>query len=155
MRSALRHLCEKGADALKPLKILRPALQIESHIAQPAKQIWQSPIVSKRVANAIRKKALRDGTYGSFDTQTGAGWDPSWDLVLKSSQYRVSRYGGVLPAKKTSRERNREERAQKLEEQLEIRLEKIEEYYTGKEESRIQDKSFEAHYKRLLRGGSR
>ena len=155
MRAAIRHLCEKGAEALKPQKILRPALQIESHVAQPAKHIWRSPIVSKRVANTLRKKALRDGTYGSFDTETGAGWEPSWDLVLKSSKYKVSRYGGILPPKKTSRERSREERAQKLEEQLETRLEKIEEYYAEKEESRVQDKSFEAHYKRLLRGGSR
>ena len=155
MRAALRNLCEKGAEALKPQKILRPPVQIESHIAQPAKQIWRSPIVSKRVANSIRKKALWDGTYGSFDTETGAGWDPSWDLLLKSSQYKVSRYGGILPPKKTSRERSREERAQVLEEQLESRLEKIEEYYTEKEESRVQDMSFEAQYKRLLRGGSK
>lgn len=90
-----------------------------------------------------------------FDTETGAGWEPSWDLVLKSSQFKVSRFGGILPPKKTSRERSREERAQKLEEQLESRLEKIEEYYTEKEEARVQDMSFEAHYKRLLRGGSR
>ncbi|CAJ1953122.1 unnamed protein product [Cylindrotheca closterium] len=155
MRAALRSLCEKGAEALKPQKILKPSVQIESHIAQPAKQIWRSPIVSKRVANTIRKKALRDGTYGSFDTETGAGWEPGWDLVLKSSQYRVSRYGGILPPKKTSRERSREERAGELEEHLESRMEKIEEYYTEKEESRVQDMSFEAQYKRLLRSGSK
>ena len=140
---------------MKPQKILVQALQIEGHVAQPAKHVWRTPIVSKRVANTLRKKALRDGTYGSFDSETGAGWEPSWDLVLKSSQYKVSRYGGILPPKKTSRERSREERAQKLEEQLETRLEKIEEYYTEKEESRVQDQSFEARYKRLLRGGSR
>lgn len=155
MRAALRHLCEKGAEALKPQRILRPATRIESRTVQPEKLVWRSPIVSKRVANTIRKAALRDGTYGTFNVETGVGWDPSWDLVLKNSRYNVSRYGGILPPKKTSRERSREERAEKLEEQLESRLEKIEEYYTKKEESRVQDKSFEAHYKRLLRGGSR
>eukprot|EP00980_Cylindrotheca_fusiformis_P021247 scaffold8173_cov105-Cylindrotheca_fusiformis.AAC.3 len=155
MRAALRHLCEKGVGALQPQKVTKPAVQIGSHVARPAKQVWRGPVISKRVANDIRKEALRTGTYGSFDSINGIGWDPTWDLVLKKNQFKVKRFGGMLPPKKTSRERNREERAKKLDEQLETREEKMEEYYVSKEESRVQDKSFEAHYKRLLRGGGR
>lgn len=155
MRAALRHLCEKGVEALKPQKVTRAAVQIGDHVALPEKQIWRRPVVSKRVANVLRKQALREGTYGSFDKTNGIGWDPTWDIILKNNQYNVTRFGGMLPPKKTSRERSREERAKKLEENLESRLEKMEEYYTEKEESRVQDKSFEAHYKRLLRGGAR
>jgi hypothetical protein len=155
MRAALRHLAQKGVEALKPQKVTKAAVQIGSHIAQPAKQVWRRPIVSKRVANGLRKQALREGTYGSFDKATGVGWDPTWDIILKNNQYNVTRFGGILPPKKTSRERSREDRANKLEEKLETRLEQMEEYYTEKEESRVQDKSFEAHYKRLLRGGNR
>ena len=43
--------------------------------------------------------------------------------------------------------------ALKLEQNLENRLELIEEYYTEKEEARVQDKSFEARMKRMARGG--
>ena len=155
MRAALRHLCEKGAEALKPQKVTRAAVQIGDHVAQPPSEVWRRPIVSKRVANVLRKQALKDGTYGTFDSTNGVGWDPTWDIILKNNQYNVTRFGGILPSKKTSRERNREARAKKLEANLETRLEKMEEYYTEKEASRVQDKSFEAHYKRLLRGGSR
>lgn len=155
MRAALRHLCQKGAEALKPQKLSIPAVQIGSHIAKPAKHVWRRPEVSKRVANSLRKQALREGTYGSFDKVNGVGWDRTWDLVLKNNQFQVTRFGGMLPPKKTSRERSREERAKKLDEQLETQQEKMEEYYTEKEASRVQDKSFEAEYKRLLRGGPR
>jgi hypothetical protein len=155
MRAALRHLCKKGVEALKPQQITKAAVQIGSHIAQPAKQVWRRPVVSKRVANDLRKQALRAGTYGSFDEVNGVGWEPTWDLVLKKNQYKVTRFGGMLPPKKTSRERSREGRVKQLDEQLESSQEKMDEYYTEKEESRVQDKSFEANYKRLLRGGVR
>jgi hypothetical protein len=150
MRAALRHLCKKGVEALKPQQHTKDAVQFGNHIAQPAKQVWRRPIVSKRVANDLRKQALRAGTYGSFDTVNGVGWEPTWDIVLKSNQYKVTRFGGMLPSKKTSRERSREGRVKQLDEQLETAQQKMDEYYTEKEESRVQDKSFEANYKRLL-----
>ena len=150
MRAALRHLAEKGIEALKPQKVTTKAVEVAGHyIAKPSKEVWRRPVVSKRVGNVLRKQAIREGTYGSFDSATGVGWDPAWDLVLQQNQYAVTRYGGMRPNKKTARERSREERAQKLEQNLETRTEKMEEYYLEKEASRVQDKSFEAYFKRL------
>jgi hypothetical protein len=154
MRAALRHLCQHGIEALKPQKVMTEAVQVGSYIAKPSKEAWRRPVVSKRVGNVLRKQALQDGLYGSFDVQTGLGWEPTWDLVLKSNQYQVSRYGGMQPSKKTSRERSREERARSLEDHLETRLEKMEDYYVEKEESRIKEKGFEAIYKKMAKGGT-
>lgn len=153
MRAALRHLCRHGADALRPQKVATGAVEHGSLVVKPSREVWRRPLLSKRVANTVRKQAVRDGTYGSFDAGTGSGWDPTWDLVLHSHRHHVTRFAGVQPSKKTSRERNREERARKLEQNLEGREEAMEQYYTDKEESRVQDKSFEARYKRMLRVG--
>lgn len=149
MRAALRHLCEKGVEALKPQKVVAKAKVFGDYMAKPARVVWRRPVVSKRVGNDLRKQAIRAGTYGSFDVATGVGWDPMWDLALKPHQYKVTRFGGIFPPKKTARERNREERAQKIEEKLETRLEVMEEYYAEKEEARIKDRSFESSFKRM------
>ena len=154
MRAALRHLCEKGVEALKPQRVVTKAVQVGQYIAKPSRTVWRRPVVSKRVANDLRKQAIREGTYGTFNATTGVGWDPLWDLALNPHRYNVTRYGGIFPPKKTARERNREERAQKIEEKLETRLETMEEYYVEKEEARVKDKGFEAVYKRL-RGAQR
>ena len=151
MRAALRHLCQHGVEALKPQKIATKAVEHGTLVAKPSREVWRRPLLSKRVAKTVRKQAVEDGTYGSFDTNTGMGWDPSWDLVLHSHRYEVTRFAGIQPPKKTSRDRNREERARTLEKALEGREEAMEQYYTEKEESRVQDKSFEAKYKRMLR----
>lgn len=151
MRAALRHLAEKGVEALKPQKITTKPVEIAGHLIKPPKEVWRRPVVSKRVGNVLRKQAIRDGTYGSFNTQTGVGWDPMWDLALKPNRFSATRYGGIRPPKKTKRERTREERANKVEEKLATQNEKIEEYYTQKEEARVQDMSFEARFKRLSR----
>mmetsp|Transcript_18911 Transcript_18911/g.38844 ORF Transcript_18911/g.38844 Transcript_18911/m.38844 type:complete len:162 (+) Transcript_18911:255-740(+) len=155
MRAALRHLCQHGENALKPQKVTTEAVSsFNNHIVKPAREVWRRPRVSKRVANDLRKTALKNGTYGNFCSETGTGWNPRWDLILQQHRHEVTRFGGMRPSKKTSRERNREERALKLEQNLETRLELIEEYYTQKEESRVQDKSFEERMKRMARGGS-
>jgi hypothetical protein len=150
MRSAVRHLIQNGVEALKPQRIESKAVQVgNQYIAKPVKIVWRRPVVSKRVANVIRKQALREGTYGIFDSNTGLGWDPQWDLALNVNQYKVTRFGGIQPSKKTSRERSRAERAMKIQDNLETRLEKMEEYYSGREESRVQEKGFEETFKRL------
>jgi hypothetical protein len=153
MRSALRHLCQHGAEALKPQKVVTPAIQVGSFIAKPPREVWRRPLLGKRVAKTIRKLALQEGTYGTFDVQDGSGWDPTWDVVLYSNRYHATRFGAIQPPKKTSRQRNREDRAKKLEQTLEGREEAMDKYYTEKEESRVQDKSFEARFKRMLKGG--
>lgn len=153
MRAALRHLCKLGDAALKPQKVVTDATtSFNNHIAKPAREAWRRPVVSKRVANDLRKTALKQGTYGDFCSSTGIGWNPEWDLVLQQQRYEVTRFAGTKPAKKTSRERSREDRALKLEANLEGRLEAIEQYYTEKEESRVEDKSFEARMKKMARG---
>mmetsp|Transcript_1026 Transcript_1026/g.2428 ORF Transcript_1026/g.2428 Transcript_1026/m.2428 type:complete len:159 (-) Transcript_1026:100-576(-) len=150
MRAALRHLCEKGIEALKPQRVLSRAAR--DGFVYREREVWRRPVISKRVANDLRKRALRDGTFGSFDTTTGVGWDPTWDFAVMRNQFQAVRYGRMQPKKKTKRERTREERALKIEEKLEDRLEKMEEYYTEKERFRVKDTSFEAQYKAMMRG---
>ena len=152
MRAAVRHLCEKGVEALKPQRHTSKAVKVGDYIAKPSQEVWRRPVVSKRVANVLRKQAIADGTYGQFDTTTGIGWDPTWDLTLFQHRYQAYRIGGIQPNKLSKRQRNREERAQKIESNLETRLEKMEEYYLEKEQSKVLDQSFEARFKRINRG---
>ena len=70
MRSALRQLCRHGIEALRPQKV---------------NDRWRKPVISKRVAADLRKLALKSGTYGSFDVETGLGWDPTWDTPDRRS----------------------------------------------------------------------
>ena len=64
-----------------------------------------APKVSRRVAANLRKRALVEGTYGSFSVEQG-GWNPEWDKLPKMYMLR--------PFKGHIRERNRETRAQKV-----------------------------------------
>ncbi len=68
MRAALRQLCRHGIEALRPQRV-----------NTDTKIIWRKPAISKRVAADLRKLAIRNGTYGKFDPETGTGWDPAWD----------------------------------------------------------------------------
>jgi hypothetical protein len=155
MRAAVRHLIKNGVEALKPQRIETKAVQVgNQYTAKPSRNVWRRPVVSKRVANVVRKQAIQEGTYGIFDSNTGLGWDPQWDLALFASQHKVTRFGGIQPPKKTSRERNRAERAAKIQEHVATRLEKIEEYYTQRAESRVTEKGFEATFKRLKGSGA-
>ena len=155
MRSAVRHLIKNGVEALKPQRMETKAVELGNHFTAKASQsVWRRPVVSKRVANVIRKQAIHDGTYGIFDADTGLGWDPQWDLALYANQYSVTRFGGIQPSKKTIRERSRAERATKIQENLETRLEKMEEYYNQREGSRVQERGFEATFKRLKGSGT-
>jgi hypothetical protein len=154
MRAALRHLCQYGVDALMPTQTKSKVVAVGSYVAKSSRDIWHRPLISKRVANDIRKQAIRGGTYGSFDNITGMGWEPTWDLVLYSNRYQAQRIGNLKPSKKTKRQRNREERAKKLEENLVGQTQAMEEYYEEKVQAKVQDKSFEARYKRIVRSGS-
>jgi uncharacterized protein with von Willebrand factor type A (vWA) domain len=150
MRAALRHLCDRGVEALKPQKVLSKAAKEGTNTRAP--EVWHRPVISKRVGNDLRKSALKDGTYGSFNIETGVGWEPAWDIVLKGNQFNVTRFGGIRPKKQHARQRNREERAKKLEENLETRLDKMEEHYVNKESLREVDESFEGRFKRMTKG---
>ena len=154
MRAALRHLCQHGAEALKPQKAWSKHIQAPNgFVAKPSREIWRRPRISKRVANDLRKAAIRQGTYGSFHATTGEGWDPTWDLVLKSNRHYSER-PVRQPSKKTAKQRTRQDRAAKLQQNLQTQqhAQIIQSYYQEKEEARVQDKSFEARYKRMMRG---
>jgi hypothetical protein len=152
MRAALRHLCHHGVEALRSSRSKSKIVTVGSYVAKPSRDIWHRPLISKRVANVIRKHAIREGTYGSFDNLTGVGWEPTWDLVLYANRFQSQRIGNLQPSKKSSRQRSREERARKLEENLAGQAQAMEEYYAEKERAKVKDYSFEAKYKRMMRG---
>lgn len=127
MRSALRQLCTHGIEALRPQRV---------------NDKWRKAAVSPRVAADLRNLAIRSGTYGSFDAETGVGWDPLWDapkakplavgdgdgniLLNKGGNFRGIQ--SIRPPKETKRQRTRESRAQKIEALVEGMDKKIEEY---------------------------
>ncbi|MGK3742780.1 MAG: hypothetical protein ACI90V_009636 [Bacillariaceae sp.] len=155
MRSALRILCQHGEQALKSQKVTTQGSQsFNNHISKPSREVWRRPLISKRIANDIRKVSIIDGSYGTFNTTTGEGWDKNWDLILHSHRYEVNRFGGMRPSKKTARQRNRGDRANKLEANLESAGDTIDQYYTEREESKIEEKGFEARVKRMTRGSA-
>ena len=143
--AALRHLQKYGADALKPSRIIDEL---------PTKrQRWAKPLVSKRVANTLRKKAMRNGTFGSYDALTGIGWDKSWDVdtftaddtnasnasntsiqegQVPSNKHEINTkqvpWMTIRPMKETKRERTREARAKKIEDMVSMADDKILEY---------------------------
>ena len=88
---ALRMLANYGGAALTP------HLERGRYIA---------PKVSRRVAAGLRKRAIIDGTFGSFSLEQGGGWDPEWDKKPKIYMLR--------PFKGHVRERNRDTRANKV-----------------------------------------
>ena len=75
---------------------LRPALDKGKYIA---------PLVPPRLAANLRKRAIADGSFGSFSPEHG-GWDPEWDEPKK--MFIMKRLKGH------KRERDREQRAGKV-----------------------------------------
>ena len=128
MRSAAKWLCRVGEEALKPQRVM---------------DSWRKPRVSKRVAGVLRKQAIKEGTFGSFDVETGKGWDPKWDSLRQTGTMQLR------PPKLTARQRTREQRASKIEKLMEDMDEKIDAHYKKKRESRTKERSFENWYKDL------
>jgi hypothetical protein len=58
-------------------------------------------MISNRIAADVRKRALKDGTYGQFIPNIG-GWDSSWD---KPRQFYL-----IKPLKGHLNDRTREQR---------------------------------------------
>lgn len=114
-------------------------------------KIWRSPAISKRKANVMRKQAIADGSYGSFNTETGLGWDSTWDVELAKCKQGGGRgrYRMSVP-KKVKRHRIREERALKIEKKMEGMDERIDEYYRAKH-AKKPESTFENTYKQLMR----
>ena len=165
--SAIRHLARNGVEALKPQLVLSAATTsttsgngIESIDAgtpispvndDSFRRTWHKPKISRRKAHVLRKQAIREGTYGTFDG-VNIGWDPAWDaefLKPASSAPTQGRYRLTVP-KQTSRQRTREQRAQKIERNMEGMDERIEAYHVAKHEAKPAD-TFENLHKKLMR----
>lgn len=68
---------------------------------------YRAPLISKRKAADLRKRAIVDGTFGSFqllgpNNQVVGGWNPDWDVPRKMFSLR--------PPKGHIRDRTREMR---------------------------------------------
>lgn len=135
--AALRNLCNHGVEALKPQLIQNSSSRRGTH--------WNPPAIPKRNANMIRKRAIQEGTYGKFDASTGKGWEPAWDIELARLGQGTGRIR-LRPNKKTSRERTREQRAQKIEKNLEDMDEQIGQYYVERSQQKPV-KNFEYYFK--------
>lgn len=125
MPSCIRKLCKFGEEALKP---------------QFVNERWRPPAVKARQAARIRKVALIEGTYGSFDFETGRGWDPAWD--------KPGKIGRLQRPKETKRERTRESRALKIENLMENMDTKVEQY-REELEKRKPPEGIESYLKKL------
>jgi hypothetical protein len=100
----LRLLTNFGGDALK---------------INVTKGNYNKPMVPVRIAAVFRKKAIIEGTFGSFVPNEG-GWDPAWDVPRKIVPLR--------PHKGHLRERNRHERFQKVQNAMKAMPDKIAKY---------------------------
>ena len=83
---SIRLLTQYGVDAL------RPALVNGRYIG---------PMIPRRKAADLKKRAIIEGTYGEFTPNVG-GWNPDWEIPRK--MYIIK------PDKGHSRERTREQR---------------------------------------------
>jgi hypothetical protein len=139
------------------------------------RRCWHKPKVSRRKAHVLRKHAIRTGSYGTFDPETGTGWDASWDADLfqrgsvggggiQSSSIAdgdaatgdarqggggLGRYRVTVP-KRTNRQRTREQRAQLIDRNMADMDTRIDEYYAAKHAAKPPD-TFENLHKRLMR----
>ncbi|CAN0229761.1 unnamed protein product [Ascophyllum nodosum] len=108
----MNRLVKCGVEALKPQKV--------------GSSKWHSPLVSIRKTKVLRKKALRDGSYGTLvinpeNGKTVGGWDPAWD-VFKAPAMRPLR-----PPLLHKNQQNRAKRAEKITAKL------------GEQEQRLKD----------------
>lgn len=141
-KSACRKLAQHGSAALLPRCI---------EDTEANKRIYQSPLISRRVANVLRKQAIREGTFGSFNVSTGVGWDPQWDADLALAKTQGHGRFRIQPPKKAKRERTREARALKIEEKMEGMDQRMEELWVARQANKPA-KTFQNRYKEMMRG---
>jgi len=131
----LKRLENDGIAALQ-------AIRIEPSSPYATRVRWKRPVISTRVAKELRKHAIHQGTYGSFEN--GVGWDPAWDAALSTKQ----KYGRLQPPKLNKYVRTREERARKIDEAVSTMDQQIEDYYQEKHDAKPV-KDFDWLYKKL------
>lgn len=133
--SALKKLSQHGVEALKP-----SVRMVDNS------KVWIPPLISRRKAAALRKEAIQNGSFGSFVANQG-GWEPAWDLELLGRS--KGRFPSIRPPKLPRHQRNREERAKKIEQKLVGMDERIEEYYQEKHDAKPA-KTFENRHKAMM-----
>ena len=129
-QSALRKLAEQG------VKAMRPSRRVYKE-AGTQRVVNRGPAISGRVENVLRKIAIKEGTYGSFDPETLKGWDPQWDIDLAVARARGNGRIRIKVPKTSMRFRNREERAQKIEKALVGMDERMEKYHADIASKRV------------------
>jgi hypothetical protein len=151
-RAAKKHLAISGIKALLPSVHAKHLDNKGANLSNlpTSERVWHPPKLSGRKINVLRKRAQRDGTYGSFDAATGIGWDPAWDIELAVARPRgAGRLMALRPSKKSERQRTREQRAKRIEEKLVGMDERIEELHA----ERIRNKpvrTVEYTYKEMM-----
>jgi hypothetical protein len=140
-QSALKKLAVQGSAALKPQLVQSQDKATGSH--------WKPALISNRVASVLRKQAVQEGTYGSFNTETLRGWDTQWDVDLATIRSQGSGRIKLRPPNKTSRQRTREKRATKIETTMQDMDVRIEAYYQEKRNAKPA-KTFENNYKQQM-----
>jgi hypothetical protein len=151
-RGARKRLQQHGVQALLPSSQAKfqdnPDIDISS--LPSSERSWYPPALSKRKAAMLRKEAIRDGTYGSFDVEKGTGWDSAWDVELAKANPRgLGRYNALRIPKKSAQRRSREERAKNIEAKMEGMDERMEELQAEKHRNKP-TQSFENRYKELM-----
>ena len=165
LRGSRKRLMQHGVNALLPTAELkhpesyadanqsdRTTSSINLASLPGSERLWNPPALSKRKAAVLRKEAIRNGTYGKFDSEKGGiGWDPMWDVELaKASLGGLGRYPALRVPKKTSRTRTREIRAQKIETAMVGMDERMEEVQAAKHRNKP-PVTFESTYKELMK----
>ncbi|EEC50715.1 predicted protein [Phaeodactylum tricornutum CCAP 1055/1] len=141
-RSAVRKLAQHGSEALQPKAVISLVTK---------ERVWRNPLISNRIARTLRKQAIVDKTYGSFDAETGIGWDPQWDVQVAINKAQgQGRYPSIKIPKKTKRNRTREARALKIEANMVGMDERMEDIWKQRQASKP-PKTFENLYKRNLK----
>lgn len=78
------------------------------------------PMISRRRAANLRKRAIIEGTYGSYSPEFG-GWDPAWDKEEKKV-YALRPYKGHI------RDRTRAQRAEIITKAMKTMDDKLKKY---------------------------
>lgn len=165
-RRAIGLLSKFGVAALKPRMITPrdPSAKVPTTASGDYRQVidnlekrrlWPGPVwigaaISNRVAQVLRKQAIRDKTYGTFTPGVG-GWDPQWDIDLaRSKPHGMGRLISIRRPKKTRHQRTREDRALKLEKNMEGMDERMDALrYERQKQKPVKD--IEYKYKELIR----
>jgi Mitochondrial ribosomal protein mL59 len=139
--AARRQLAKKGIEALKAQKVVlseNSVLERTNH--------WRKPVISRRVAQVLRKDAIKLGTYGKFDLETLTGWDPEWDEALKSKDLQGRHR--IQKPKSHKRERTRADRIAKIDANMEGMTQRMEELMKTQRDNRQRKMDFQSVFKR-------